>query len=301
MEFLIVTGLSGAGKSRATVQLEDLGYYCVDNIPVDMIPVLADICAAGGPRYEKTAVVADIRTLADDRDGRITAHGLIDAFDELARRGVNYQVMFLEARDEVILRRYKETRRMHPLAENYGTIMDAIHREREILAPVRERASFIVDTSDTSASGLREYLLTLFDRDAAEEMRVRVISFGYKYGIPPESDFVFDVRFLPNPFYVHDLRQVSGKDPAVVEYLNSFQETEIFRSKLFSMVDFLLEEFRMEGRATLVLSVGCTGGQHRSVALAEMLGEHIRKKDRRVTVFHRDAQKNISEIKERDK
>ena len=301
MEFLIVTGLSGAGKSRATVQLEDLGYYCVDNIPVDMIPVLADICAAGGPRYEKTAVVADIRTLSDDRSGQITAHGLTDAFDELARRGVNYQVMFLEARDEVILRRYKETRRRHPLAESHDTIEDAIHREREILAPVRERASFIVDTSDTSASGLREYLLTLFDRDAAEEMRVRVISFGYKYGIPPESDFVFDVRFLPNPFYVHELRQVSGKDAAVVDYLNSFQETEIFRSKLFSMTDFLLDEFSMEGRATLVLSVGCTGGQHRSVALAEMLGEHIRKKGRQVTVFHRDAQKNISEIKERDK
>lgn len=301
MEFLIVTGLSGAGKSRATVQLEDLGYYCVDNIPVDMIPVLADICAAGGPRYEKTAVVADIRTLSDQKGGQITAHSLIDAFDELSRRGVNYQIMFLEARDEVILRRYKETRRRHPLADGQETILNAIHREREILAPVRDRASFTVDTSDTSAAGLREYLLTLFDRDPANEMQVRVISFGYKYGIPPESDFVFDARFLPNPFYVHELRQVSGKDPAVVNYLNSFDATKKFCDKLFEMADFLLPQFDADERATLVFSVGCTGGQHRSVALAEMLGEHIRGQGRRVTVYHRDAQKNISEIKERDK
>lgn len=301
MEFLIVTGLSGAGKSRATVLLEDLGYYCVDNIPVDMIPVLADICASGGPRYEKTAVVADIRTLADKKDGQISAHALTDVFDELSRRGVRYRIMFLEARDEVILRRYKETRRRHPLAGRQETILDAVRREREILQPVRERASFTVDTSDTSASGLRSYLLTLFDRDPSDEMEIRVISFGYKYGIPPESDFVFDVRFLPNPFYVHELRQVSGKDPAVVAYLESFEATQKFREKFFALADFLVPQFVAEERATLVFAVGCTGGQHRSVALAEMLSEHLCRQGRRVTVYHRDAQKNISEIKERDK
>ncbi len=299
MEFLIVTGLSGAGKSRASVVLEDLGYYCVDNIPPDMIPVLAEICSAGGPRYEKTAVVTDVRVLAGE--GTPSADAILRALDKLRERGIPASVMFLEASDEVLLRRYKETRRRHPLAEKGRSLPEAIRLEREILAPVRERADYLVDTTSTSASGLRDYVTSLFDREGKSEMLIHVISFGYKYGIPPESDFVFDVRFLPNPFYVPELRRLSGKDPRVETYLESFASTKRFEERLFSLADFLIPQFDAEGRAALVFAVGCTGGQHRSVVLAEKLGEHVRALGRTAAVYHRDAEKNISEIKERDK
>lgn len=299
MEFLIVTGLSGAGKSRASVVLEDLGYYCVDNIPPDMIPVLAEICSAGGSRYEKTAVVTDVRVLA--KEGTPSAGVILRALDQLEERGIHASVMFLEASDEVLFRRYKETRRRHPLAEAGRSLPAALKLEREILAPVRERADYLVDTTSTSASGLRDYIVSLFDREGEGEMLVHVISFGYKYGIPPESDFVFDVRFLPNPFYVPELRRLSGVDEKVVSYINSFPAAADFKKKLFDLVDFLIPQFDAEGRRTLVFAVGCTGGQHRSVALAEALGEHVRSLGREAAVYHRDAEKNISEIKERDK
>ena len=299
MEFLIVTGLSGAGKSRASVILEDLGYYCVDNIPPDMIPVLAEICSAGGPRYEKTAVVTDVRVLA--KEGTPSADAILAALDKLDERGIPCSVMFLEASDEVLLRRYKETRRRHPLAEGGRPLPEALRLERRILAPVRERADYLVDTTATSASGLRDYIVSLFDREGKGDMLIHVISFGYKYGIPPESDFVFDVRFLPNPFYVPELRKLSGSDERVAEYVESFDATRSFEKMMFSLADFLIPQFDAEGRATLVFAVGCTGGQHRSVTMAERLGEHVRSLGRTAVVFHRDAEKNISEIKEREK
>ncbi|MBR5868001.1 MAG: RNase adapter RapZ [Clostridia bacterium] len=294
MEFLIVTGLSGAGKSRAMVVLEDLGFYCVDNIPADMVPVLADLCQAGGERYAKTAVVVDIRTL------RTGPEGLLEAFDRLDENRMEYSVMFLEARDETILRRYKETRRKHPLHRGDMTILEAVQKEREILTPIRERASYILDSTETSVAELRQYIVSYFDREKSARMQVRILSFGYKYGIPPESDFVFDMRFLPNPFYISDLRHKGGEDPAVADYLNAFGETIEFRRKLEELTDFLLPYFDKEGRSSLVISMGCTGGQHRSVAMAEALGALLRAQGRAVTILHRDRMRNMAEIRGRD-
>ena len=294
MEFLIVTGLSGAGKSRAMVVLEDLGFYCVDNIPADMVPVLADLCRAGGERYAKTAVVVDIRTL------RTGPEGLLEAFDRLDENRMEYSVMFLEARDETILRRYKETRRKHPLHRGDMTILEAVQKEREILAPIREKASYVLNTTETSVSELRQYIVSYFDWEKSARMQIRILSFGYKYGIPPESDFVFDMRFLPNPFYVSDLRHKGGEDPAVADYLNAFGETVEFRRKLEELTDFLLPYFDKEGRSSLVISMGCTGGQHRSVAMAEALGTLLRSQGRAVTILHRDRMRNMAEIRGRD-
>lgn len=294
MEFLIVTGLSGAGKSRAVVVLEDLGFYCADNIPADMVPVLADLCRAGGERYAKTAVVVDIRTL------RTGPEGLLEAFDRLDENRMEYSVMFLEARDETILRRYKETRRKHPLHKGDTTILEAVQKEKEILAPIRERASYVLDTTETSVSELRQYIASYFDREKSSRMNIRILSFGYKYGIPPESDFVFDMRFLPNPFYISELRHKGGEDPAVADYLNAFGETVEFRDKLEEMTAFLLPYFDKEGRSSLVISMGCTGGQHRSVAMAEALGAALRAQGRAVTILHRDRMRNMAEIRGRD-
>jgi len=294
MELLIVTGLSGAGKSRATVVLEDMGYYCADNIPADMLPVLADICESGGPRYQKTAVVVDIRTLAQNGSGE-----LLIALNRLRELNVNFSVMFLEASDQVILRRYKETRRAHPLFSAGETMAQAIVRERQIMSPVREMSDYIVDTSETTSSGLRACLLSILEKKEVGTMSVRILSFGYKYGIPAESDFVFDSRFLPNPFYIPELKELGGESEAIRDYLDRFPETDRFKKQLFDMVDFLLPRFRTEGRATLVFSVGCTGGQHRSVAMAEALKEYLSSAGWPVTVLHRDRKKNIQEIKGR--
>lgn len=294
MEFLIVTGLSGAGKSRAVVVLEDLGFYCVDNIPADMVPVLADLCRSGGERYAKTAVVVDIRTL------QAGPEGLLEAFDRLEQNRMSYSVMFLEARTETILRRYKETRRKHPLHKGEITILEAVEKEKEILAPIRERASYVLDTTETSVAELRQYIASYFDREKSSRMNIRILSFGYKYGIPPESDFVFDMRFLPNPFYISELRHKGGEDPAVSGYLAEFKETTEFREKLEELMCFLLPHFDKEGRASLVISMGCTGGQHRSVAMAEALGAALRAQGRAVTILHRDRMRNMAEIRGRN-
>lgn len=303
MEILIVTGMSGAGKSRAMDVLEDLGYSCIDNMPVDMIPLFAELFAAAGGRYERPVIAADIRTLLNQAgdDKELSFAGLLSSLDRVAAIGVSCDILFLEASNDAIIRRYKETRRKHPLMAKYGSLEEAVATERVLLAEVRERAGYIADTSDMSVSRLRDYMISLFDSEKSRsDMVVRILSFGFKYGIPAESDLVFDVRFLPNPFYLPDLRYKGGQSREVWDYVNSFPQTGEFTSRLFGMTDFLLPQYVGEGRSSLVVSIGCTGGQHRSVAIAERLGEHLSEKGVRCVVTHRDLAKNMSELQSRE-
>ena len=269
MEFLIITGLSGAGKSRAADVLEDLDYYCVDNMPVAMMPKFAEFCLAAGGRFDKVALVTDVR-----EKGGFGA--LLKTIDELGNMDCNCKILFMDADVRTLVRRYKETRRKHPLAKSGETIETSISREIELLAPVKERADYIVNTSTLTLGKLQNKLYKIFA--GGEENRsldVTVMSFGYKYGIPVEADLVFDARFLPNPFYVEELRPQCGLDRPVMEYVFSYQQTRDFLEKLEDMIEFLLPLYVEEGKLTLTIAVGCTGGRHRSVALASALNTHL--------------------------
>lgn len=302
MEFLIVTGMSGAGKSRAITVLEDMGYYCVDNMPVDMIPMFAELCAATGEKYEKTAMVADIRTFYGNGEDIQGTEKFLETLARMKNNGLKYSIMFLEASDETLVGRYKETRRPHPLGERYTDIMSAVRGERKILEGIREQADYIIDTSSMSSSALRGYMMDLFDRENKKtSMMIRIISFGYKYGVPAESDIVFDVRFLPNPFYISELRNKGGDEPEVWKYLEGFPQTNEFMEKLLAMIDFLIPQYIGEGKNSLVVSFGCTGGQHRSAAVAERLSQHAKSRGWKSVIKHRDMGRNMSEIKERNK
>ena len=279
MEILIISGMSGAGKSRAAVFLEDCGYYIVDNLPAEMIVKFAEFCAAAGGRYDRLAFVYDVRT--GEPFTRLT-----EAVDRLRQAGLRCRLLFLEADTRTIINRYKETRRSHPLAAACS-IEEAVARERELLAPVRQRADIVLDTSAFSAAKLRSTLLALLG-DGGGAMNVTVLSFGFKNGLPPEADLVLDVRFLPNPYYVPELKKLTGLEQAVRDYVMTPEVTRAFWERLTPMVDFLLPQYRQEGRTELVLAVGCTGGRHRSVAVAHRLAEYVRGMGFAVTESHRD-------------
>jgi UPF0042 nucleotide-binding protein len=269
MEFLIISGLSGAGKSRASDMLEDLDYYCVDNMPIALIPIFAQLCMAANDRYDRVALVTDIRERASFEE-------LFSVLDGLWELGCDYHILFMEADPSVIVKRYKETRRRHPLAGPGITIEQAINNEISLLAPVRERADYIINTSSTTLGELQSEVYRLFvGDDAKQKLTVNVMSFGYKYGIPIESDLVFDVRFLPNPFYVAELRELCGLDKPVSDFVFKRPETQQFMEKLKDLVDFLLPRYVDEGKMALTISIGCTGGRHRSVAVAKALAEYI--------------------------
>lgn len=269
MEFLIISGLSGAGKSRASDMLEDLDYYCVDNMPIALIPIFAQLCMAANDRYDRVALVTDIRERASFEE-------LFSVLDGLWELGCDYHILFMEADPSVIVKRYKETRRRHPLAGPGITIEQAITNEISLLAPVRERADYIINTSSTTLGELQSEIYRLFvGDDAKQKLTVNVMSFGYKYGIPIESDLVFDVRFLPNPFYVAELRELCGLDKPVSDFVFNRPETRQFMEKLKDLVDFLLPRYVDEGKMALTISIGCTGGRHRSVAVAKALAEYI--------------------------
>lgn len=269
MEFLIISGLSGAGKSRASDMLEDLDYYCVDNMPIALIPIFAQLCMAANDRYNRVALVTDIRERASFEE-------LFSVLDGLWELGCDYSILFMEADPSVIVKRYKETRRRHPLAGPGVTIEQAIKNEIALLAPVRERADYIVNTSSTTLGELQSEIYRLFvGDDAKQKLTVNVMSFGYKYGIPIESDLVFDVRFLPNPFYVSELRELCGLDKPVSDFVFKRPETQQFMEKLKDLIDFLLPRYVDEGKLALTISIGCTGGRHRSVAVAKALAEYI--------------------------
>ena len=285
MYFLIVSGMSGAGKSRAVATFEDLGYYCVDNLPIALIPRFAEICLAATERYERVALVTDVRAGGDFQQ-------LFDSLDSIKSMGCDYRILFLDTDTPTLIRRFKETRRQHPLMEKGVPMTAAIEKERNMLSALRNRADFVVDTTGLSAAGLRERLLALFSgTDNGGAFEVIVQSFGFKYGIPPESDLVFDVRFLPNPYYEMSLREKNGTDPDVREYVFQGGTADALMGHLTTMIDFLLPRYMAEGKSNLIISIGCTGGKHRSVAIAEALSEHLRGRDYGVVTMHRDYQR----------
>ena len=269
MEILIISGLSGAGKSRAASFLEDMGFYIVDNMPAAMILKFAEFCAGGSQRYDKVALVYDVRTANSPTE-------LFDVLDVLKHSSGACSLLFLEAEPETIIKRYKETRRRHPLMSDGMTIEQAMHREQELLLPLREHADFVIDTTLMPAAKLRNELYGLFgDKSARGKLSVNVVSFGFKYGIPLEADLVFDVRFLPNPFYVPELKHKTGMDSEVYDYVFSFPQTKTFIDKLEGMLSFLLPLYAEEGKSTLVIAVGCTGGHHRSVSVARCIASYL--------------------------
>ena len=285
MDFLIITGLSGAGKSRAADVLEDLDYYCVDNLPIALMPRFAELCIATGGRYEKVALVTDVRA-------KNSFNELIATIDQLKEMNCDVRILYMDADVPVIVRRYKETRRPHPLAVRGSSIEDAVNKEIELLAAIKARADFIVNTSTLTLGALQHRLFDFFAADGRKrDIDVTVMSFGYKHGIPMDADLVFDVRFLPNPFYVEDLRHQTGLDRAVAEYVFGYQQTRIFMEKIEDMMDFLLPNYIEEGKLSLTVAIGCTGGHHRSVAIAYALNEHLKAKGINSVNVNRDIEK----------
>ena len=282
MEFIIISGLSGAGKSRAASSMEDMGFYVVDNLPAALIPKFAELALAGGGKYDRVALVTDIR-------GGQTFDPLFEALEALRTMGCQYKILFVEATVQTIITRYKETRRIHPLSMNGRGLTEAVERERAMLEPVRQRAEYIIDTSTFSSAKLRGEVLRLFgSAGAAPAMCVNVISFGFKYGIPMEADLVFDVRFLPNPYYIAELKSQTGLDEGVNSFVFGYQQTRDFMTHLESLMSFLLPQYVEEGKTVLAIGIGCTGGQHRSVALTRALADFIRQKGYQATENHRD-------------
>ena len=284
MEILIISGLSGAGKSRAAECLEDRGYYIVDNLPAEMMVTFARFCAAAGGRYDRLAFVYDVRAGEPFRR-------LNEAVDQLRAMGLRCRLLFLEAETKVIINRYKETRRSHPLCGNgAASIEEAVNRERVMLEPVRRKADFVLDTSAFSTAKLRSTLLTLLGDGAGGGLHVTVMSFGFKHGIPADADLVFDVRFLPNPYYIEELKPQTGNDKGVQDYVMSFPETGIFLDKLTDMIQFLIPNYIKEGKYRLVIAIGCTGGKHRSVTLANKLYERMKAEGHYgIKLYHRDV------------
>jgi len=284
INLLIITGLSGAGKSVTMQALEDIGFFCVDNLPPSLIPKFADLIVQS-QNVMKVGLVCDMRGGAFFKD-------LFDALEELDRKSleVNYQIVYLEADDSTIVRRFKETRRRHPLAVD-GRIVEGIAEERKMLDDMRGKADIIINTSNLKANDLRQEILNRFSQLDQQHLKVDIMSFGFKHGMPIEVDMVFDVRFLPNPHYVDHLRPKTGRDQDVYDYVMKWPITNTFYDKMQDMVDFLLPQFRKEGKTQVVIGIGCTGGKHRSVALAERLHEHIRERGEWTSVVHRDHEK----------
>ena len=285
MEFLIITGLSGAGKSRAADVLEDLDYYCVDNMPVALIPRFAEFCAATRGRYEKVALVTDVREKENFGE-------LLSTIETLRGSEITCRILYMDADVPVLIRRYKESRRPHPLAGKGVSVEEAVRKEMALLAPVKEQADFVVNTSRLTLGQLQSKLYALLCGE--EEKRgidVTVLSFGYKHGLPAEADLVFDARFLPNPFYVDELREKSGLDLPVKEYVFSFQQTRTFMEQLEAMLEFLLPLYIEEGKLSLTVAIGCTGGRHRSVAIAAALNDHFLAKGISSVNVNRDIDK----------
>ncbi|MGN8967997.1 RNase adapter RapZ [Intestinimonas sp. HCP28S3_D6] len=282
MRFILISGLSGAGKSKSASFLEDMGYYVVDNLPAALIPKFAELCMAGQGRYDKVALVTDIR-------GGQTFDALFDALAQLKDMGCDYKILFVEASLEAIIKRYKETRRSHPLAKAGRSLEEAVALERSALEPVRKRSEYILDTSALSTAKLRGEMLRLFgEGDGKPDMSVSVISFGFKNGIPLEADLVFDVRCLPNPYYIAELRNQTGLDAGVRDFVFGYQQTRDLMSHLESLLSFLLPLYVEEGKTALVIAVGCTGGHHRSVAVTRALADFIRQKGYNASESHRD-------------
>lgn len=285
MEFLIVTGLSGAGKSRAVDALEDIGFFCADNIPPKLIITFYELSRQAKGSLSKVAVVTDIR-------GGDMFSSLFETLAQMKEEEKNYKILFLDAGDSVLVNRFKETRRKHPLADNcLGSLEQAVKLERDVLRPVKERADYVIDTSYLSPAQLKERISGLFLGDATDALMIHCVSFGFKYGIPAEADLVMDVRCLPNPYYVEELKNLTGLDEPVSSYVMKWEQTKEFVVRFFDLVDYMIPLYCNEGKSQLVIAIGCTGGHHRSVTLAQLLYNHLLKKDFRTSVNHRDIHK----------
>lgn len=282
MEFVIVTGLSGAGKSVAIDAMEDIGFYCLDNIPPKLILAFYDLCEQSQSGFERVAVVTDIR-------GGEKFSTLFESLERLKAENKSYKILFLDAAQSVRINRYKETRRRHPLIDqNLFSLEDAMAKEEELLKPVREIADYIIDSSHTAPAQMRQRIANLFLCNSSDALAVTCVSFGFKHGVPAEADLVFDVRCLPNPFYIPELKKQTGLDEPVRDYVLKWDETKGLIDRIISLVDYSLPLYCNEGKSQLVIAIGCTGGHHRSVALTQLLYEHLLKNDVRVSVNHRD-------------
>lgn len=287
MKLLVVTGLSGAGKSMAVNALEDIGFFCIDNLPAGLVSRLIDFAQQGENQLNRVAVVLDVRGLRTVQD----VDAALAALDE---KKVDYEILFLDASDAVIRRRYKETRRQHPLSISDGLpIQEAVARERQVLQPLRERAKYVIDTSLLSAAQNRERVCGLFLNRGQSAMALTIMSFGFKYGLPPEADIVFDVRCLPNPFYVPELKNQTGLEQAVVDYVMDAPESRELLKRMESLLEYALPLYVKEGKSQLVIAVGCTGGKHRSITFARLLGEFCQKQGYAPAVQHRDARRTV--------
>ena len=287
MRFVVVTGMSGAGKRSALKMLEDVGYFCIDNLPIQLVPKLAELLVVPSAEINKVALGMDIRS-------RYGFEDLMQALDKLDEMGLAYETLYMDASDEVLIKRYKESRRSHPLAGN-GRVDQGITKERRALAPLRARADYILDTSRLLIRELkREMNLIFVENKEYKNLYVTVLSFGFKYGIPNDADLVFDVRFLPNPYYIEELRPLSGNDKPVQDYVMDNDKAGKFLNMLTDMVRFLIPNYITEGKTQLVIGIGCTGGKHRSVTLANALYEALAEaeSDYGIKIEHRDIEKD---------
>lgn len=284
MRFVVVTGMSGSGKSTALKMLEDTGFYCVDNLPVSLIEKFVDLISMPNSEINKVALGLDARAgqALEEADGVLA---------RLKEKGYDIEILFLEADAKVLIKRYKETRRVHPLAAD-GRVEDGIAKERRILEKLKKKADYVIDTTHLLTRELKEELDRIFIKDEEyNNLIITVMSFGFKHGIPADADLVFDVRFLPNPFYIDELKNQTGNDKPVQEYVMSFPESEIFLDKLTDMLDFLIPNYVKEGKYRLVIGIGCTGGKHRSVTLANALYDRMKDKGKYgIKIYHRDVE-----------
>lgn len=286
MKFLIVTGMSGSGKSTAINVLEDIGYYCIDNMPPELISKFAQIYSSVNSSVDKVAFVVDIR-------GRDFITKLSDTINELRSENTDLKILFLDSNDDCIVRRYKETRRKHPLDEvSYGNIRRAIETEREFLASALAQADYYIDTSDMAIAQFKDRMYSIFLEDKDDFIHIDICSFGFKFGTVPDADLIFDVRCLPNPFYIPELKHKTGLQTEVSEYVMNFEESKELLEKLEDLIDFLIPLYIKEGKSQLVIAFGCTGGKHRSVTFAELLAKHLIQNDHKVRISHRDIEKH---------
>lgn len=285
MELVIITGLSGAGKSRGVDALEDIGFFCADNMPPKLIPTFVQLILDSKEVRSRVAVVTDIRVGGSFKD-------LFNALADLKAINCQFKILFFDADNDVLLRRYKETRRKHPLIEEFnGSLIDAIDAERIILQPARQIADYIIDTSNLTATECKERVSGIFLDNPTKAMSIHCISFGYKYGIPTDSDLVFDVRCLPNPFYEDTLKEHTGMERSVFDFVMKWEQAQILIEKLYDLIDYLIPLYRAEGKSQLVISIGCTGGRHRSVVFAELIRSHLSSEGLLLSINHRDIKK----------
>ena len=287
MQILIVTGMSGSGKSSVMDVMEDIGFYCIDNIPPKLITQFVDLCRQSESDINKIAVAVDIRT------GDMFTE-IFRSWQELKRQpDVDVKVLFIEATHDVILKRYKETRRKHPLSEKFnGNIHEAISYEWSQLSQLREIADYYIETSNFTSSQLKEQVKTIFLEKSSDSLIIKVMSFGFKYGVATDADLMFDVRCLPNPFYIEELRNHTGCDSCVRDYVMGFEQSQTLFAKLTDLIDYLIPLYVQEGKSQLVISFGCTGGKHRSITFAELMAKHLIEKEYKVQKYHRDITKD---------